>query len=56
MYFRKCKKLLVHQGGFSALGTILFTGNSFNINSYLNAENQIWKNYIKNTTHKYQIL
>ena len=60
--FRKCKNLLVHKGGFSVLGTILFTGNNlyitknFNINSFLNAENQIWKKYIENTAHKYQII
>lgn len=60
--FRKCKNLLVHQGGFSILGTILFTGNNlyitknFNIDGLLNAENQIWKNYIENTTHKYKMI
>jgi len=60
--FRKCKNLLVHQGGFSVLGTILFTGNNlyitknFNIDWLLNAENQIWKKYIENTAHKYKMI
>jgi hypothetical protein len=54
--FRKCKNLLIHKGGFSCLGSLLFNGthlyitNIFDVNKYLNCENSIWKNSVFNYT------
>ena len=52
--FRKCKNLLIHKGGFSCLGSLLFNGthlyitNIFDVDKYLNCVNNIWKNNVQN--------
>ena len=53
-FFRKCKNLLVHKGGFSLLGCILFNGvNLYYITDLMKNVNgtddfnETWKNHIK---------
>jgi hypothetical protein len=56
-FFRKCKNLLVHRGGFSQLGCILFNGdNLYYIHKLMKEHgnfNEIWNNHIntKNITY-----
>jgi len=57
-FFRKCKNLLVHKGGFSELGCILFNGDNlyyiYNLMTERDGEfNEIWYSYIntKNITY-----
>lgn len=56
-FFRKCKNLLVHKGGFSQLGCILFNGdNLYYIHKLMKQHgnfNEIWNNHIntKNITY-----
>lgn len=54
-FFRKCKNLLLHKTGFSALGSILFTGNNLYITKFMNIENysEEWHNYQNSKINKY---
>ena len=47
---RKCKNLLLHKGGFSMLGGLLFTGNNLFITKFFNplhVNNSEYFKYIK---------
>lgn len=48
---RNCKNLLVHKGGFSILGSLLFQGDNLYLTSFyepLNEKQQLIFKYIKN--------
>ena len=44
---RKCKNLLVHRGGFSMLGGLLFTGKNLFITKFFNPKTDDYFKYIE---------